>query len=95
MTLEGLFNQIKNVDDPEISEELRIKLLNNFLNVTNENPGKLILNYQKSDNPILNFFDRDKKKGKTVSESLEENAKDLVDKTSEELKKNISTGSTE
>jgi len=61
MTIEGLSKQIENIEDNNLSEDLRIKLLNNFLEVTNENPGKLISNYQKSDNPILNILDRDKK----------------------------------
>lgn len=89
MTIEGLSKQIENIDDPDMSEELRIKLLNSFLNVTSENPGKLILNYQKSDNPILNFFDRDKKKEKTIVDTLKDRATDIIEKAADEIEEGI------
>lgn len=89
MTIEGLSKQIENIEDPNMSEELRIKLLNSFLNVTSENPGKLILNYQKSDNPLLNFFDRDKKKSKTIVDTLEDSTKDIIEKAAEEIEDGI------
>jgi len=89
MTIEGLSKQIENIEDADMSEELRIKLLNTFLNVTSENPGKLILNYQKSDNPILNFFDRDKKKDKTIVDTLKDSAKDIIEKAADEIEEGI------
>lgn len=89
MTIEGLYKQIENIEDADMSEELRIKLLNTFLNVTSENPGKLILNYQKSDNPILNFFDRDKKKDKTIVETLKDSTKDIIEKAADEIEEGI------
>lgn len=89
MTIEGLSKQIENIDDTDISEELRIKLLNSFLNVTSENPGKLILNYQKSDNPILNFFDRDKEKDKTIVDTLKDSTKDIIEKAADEIEDDI------
>lgn len=89
MTIEGLSKQIENIEDSEISEELRIKLLNSFLNVTSENPGKLILDYQKSDNPILNFFDRDRKKGKSIVQTLEDSTKDIIEKAADEIEDGI------
>ncbi|SFO01964.1 hypothetical protein SAMN04487989_1122 [Bizionia echini] len=89
MTIEGLSKQIENIDDAGMSEELRIKLLNSFLNVTSENPGKLILNYQKSDNPILNFFDRDKKKDKTIVDTLKDSTKDIIEKAADEIEEGI------
>lgn len=89
MTIEGLSKQIENIEDSDMSEELRIKLLNSFLNVTSENPGKLILNYQKSDNPIMNFFDRDKKKDKTIVETLKNSTKDVIEKAADEIKEGI------
>jgi len=89
MTIEGLSKQIENIEDADMSEELRIKLLNSFLNVTSENPGKLILNYQKSDNPILNFFDRDKKKNKTIVDTLKDSTKDIIEKAADEIEEGI------
>ncbi|REG86296.1 hypothetical protein [Winogradskyella sediminis] len=89
MTIEGLSKQIENIEDADMSEELRIKLLNSFLNVTSENPGKLILNYQKSDNPFLNYFDRDKKKNKTIVETLEDNTKSIIEKAKDEIEDGI------
>jgi len=91
MTIEGLSKQIENIDDPDMSEELRIKLLNSFLTVTGENPGKLISNYQKSDNPIVNFFDREKKKDKTIVETMEDSTKNIIEKASDEIEGSISS----
>jgi hypothetical protein len=80
MTIQGLSNQIDELDNDDIAEELRTQLLASFLKVTSENPGKLISDYQKSDNPMLNFFDRDRKvkKGKKNIDSAEEKATELV-----------------
>lgn len=89
MTIEGLSKQIENIKDVNMSEELRIKLLNSFLNVTSENPGKLISNYQKSDNPILNFFDRHKKKDKTIIDTLKDSTKDIIEKATDEIEEGI------
>jgi len=90
MTIEGLSNQIDNIEDDTISEELRIKLLNNFLFVSSENPGKLISNYHKSDNPFLNFLEKDKisgltKKRKTVLERTEDKAMEVIEKVVDEV----------
>ena len=89
MTIEGLSNQIEEIEDSDISEELRIKLLHNFLTVTNENPGKLISNYQKSDNPILNILDRDKGKDKPIVKTMEDETKDIIETTADEIKEEI------
>jgi uncharacterized protein YoxC/tetrahydromethanopterin S-methyltransferase subunit B len=43
-TFEGLSKQIENIDN-EISSDLRLKLLTNLLEVSSENPGKLISNW--------------------------------------------------
>lgn len=90
MTIEGLSKQIEKVENSDMSEELRIELLNNFLSVTNENPAKLILNYQKSDNPIFNLLDRDnrKKSNKSnlidkASDKAEEIIEDVIDKATD------------
>lgn len=57
-TYEGLSNQINELDDDEISNELRVKLLFNIVNVNNENPGKLISDYNKSDHPLMDALDK-------------------------------------
>jgi len=96
LTIEGLSNQISDIDDTEISKELRIQLIRNFLAVSSENPGKLISNYQKSDNPILNLFDRDKaiKKAeeKSIAKTVEDSAKRIVNKTTSEIEEGIVKG---
>jgi|SRR5690554_1366472 len=91
MTIEGLSKQIENIEDSELSEELRVKLIRSFLEVTNENPGKLISNYQKSDNPILNILDRDKqeKPNKTIVQTVEERTKGIIEKAADEVEQNV------
>lgn len=57
-TFEGLSKQISDVEDKDISEDLRIKLLYNILEVNSENPGKLISDYNKSDHPLMDALDK-------------------------------------
>lgn len=57
-TFEGLSKQINNIDDKDISSDLRIKLLYNILEVNSENPGKLISDYNKSDHPLMDALDK-------------------------------------
>ncbi|WP_439475329.1 hypothetical protein [Algoriphagus formosus] len=57
-TYEGLSTQISNIQDSEQSEELRFRLLTNFLQVTSENPGKLISNYNTSDHPVMEALEQ-------------------------------------
>src|SRR5690606_33822299 len=91
MTIEGLSKQIENIDNNELSENLRIKLIGNFLEVTNENPGKLISNYQKSDNPIFNILDRDKreKSASTTVKISKEKTETITKKVDDEIGEEI------
>jgi len=57
-TFEGLSRQIDGVEDSDISSELRLKLLYNILEVSSENPGKLITDYNKSDHPLMDALDK-------------------------------------
>ncbi|UCS93773.1 hypothetical protein KZP23_01680 [Echinicola marina] len=57
-TYEGLTKQIANMGDKDNSEELRFRLLANFLQVTSENPGKLISNYEASDHPLMEALEQ-------------------------------------
>ncbi|QYS85949.1 hypothetical protein JJC03_12970 [Flavobacterium oreochromis] len=56
-TFEGLSKQIENLDEENISNELRISLLQNFLYMYSENPGKLISNYDSSDHPVMELLE--------------------------------------
>ncbi|MBI3717385.1 MAG: hypothetical protein HY252_02150 [Sphingobacteriales bacterium] len=57
-TFEGLSKQINNIDDKDVSSDLRIKLLHNILEVNSENPGKLISDYNKTDHPLMDALDK-------------------------------------
>lgn len=57
-TYEGLTKQITNIQDKEQSEELKFRLLSNFLQVSSENPGKLISNYEASDHPVMEALEQ-------------------------------------
>lgn len=53
-TFSGLSNQIEMLPhQSEVKEELRTRLLFNVLQVSAENPGKLITDYNKADHPIM------------------------------------------
>lgn len=57
-TFEGLSKQIQNIEDIEISADLKARLLYNILEVSSENPGKLISDYNKSDHPLMDALDK-------------------------------------
>ncbi|MFA7405820.1 MAG: hypothetical protein WC007_17655, partial [Pelobacteraceae bacterium] len=66
-TFEGLSRQIENIEDEELSSDLRIRLLYNILEVNSENPGKLISDYNKSDHPLMDALDKSVKLGSAVN----------------------------
>lgn len=57
-TYEGLSKQITNLDNDEQTKELKYRLLSSFLQVTSENPGKLISNYEASDHPVMEALEQ-------------------------------------
>jgi hypothetical protein len=69
-TFEGLSTQINNITDVKVSYDLRNKLLYNILEVSSENPGKLISDYNKSDHPLMDALDKSVKLA-TAFERLE------------------------
>jgi chromosome segregation ATPase len=67
-TYSGLANQIENLQQHgEVKDELRTKLLFNVLQVSAENPGKLITNYSKSDHPLMDALENSVKLADSVS----------------------------
>lgn len=66
-TFEGLSTQIANLPDNKASRELKVKLLYNIISASSDNPGKLISDYNTSDNPLLEVLD----KSLSLSKSLE------------------------
>ncbi len=66
-TFQGLEEQISSLGNTETAMELKVKLLYNLVSVSAENPGKLIPNYHKADNPLIEFMD----KSIALSEALE------------------------
>tara|TARA_B110000211_G_scaffold31269_1_gene31730 strand:- start:2648 stop:4048 length:1401 start_codon:yes stop_codon:yes gene_type:complete len=89
-TFEGLSSQIESIEEESISSELRIKLLYNLLEVSAENPGKLISNYNSSDHPLIDALETSSKLGENmrkldkfpglakISELLDKRAKRLL-----------------
>lgn len=71
-TFSGLSNQIETLPhESAVKDELRTKLLFNVLQVSSENPGKLITNYQKSDHPLMEALENSAK----LSDSIDALAK--------------------
>jgi len=61
-TFEGLSTQIETLNTNEdVRNELRTKLLFNLLQVSSENPGKLITDYQTSDHPLMEALENSNK----------------------------------
>ncbi|RZU38188.1 hypothetical protein EV700_2766 [Fluviicoccus keumensis] len=66
-TFSGLSNQIETLPrESAIKEELRTRLLFNLLQVSSENPGKLITNYNKSDHPLMEALENSAKLSDSV-----------------------------
>ncbi len=87
-TFEGLSTQIGNINDKDISNELRTKLLFNILSVSSENPGKLISDYNKSDHPLMDTLEKSVK----LSDAIDNLSKipgfgNLTDRLSKKSKK--------
>ncbi|QZT37064.1 hypothetical protein K5X82_17795 [Halosquirtibacter xylanolyticus] len=101
-TFEGLSTQISKLDDDVISKELRNKLLYNLLDVSSENPGKLISDYNKADHPVMDALDKSVKLANAVdrlnkfpglskvSEMIHKHSKDLLSEESEKIEKGMS-----
>jgi len=66
-TYEGLSKQINELGDDVISSELKIRLLQDFLQMYSENPGKLISDYNSSDHPIMQLLENSNKLERTIS----------------------------
>ncbi len=60
-TYQALVKQINTLDDTESSEELKAKLLYNLVLANSENPGKLITDYNTTDNPLMDALDKSTK----------------------------------
>ena len=99
-TFEGLSKQIKNIEDKEVSSELKIKLLHNILSVSSENPGKLISDYNKADHPLMDALDKSAKLNDAVDaiskipglSKLSKVLENRADKFKQEQEKKISSG---
>lgn len=71
-TFSGLSNQIESLPrESEVRDDLRTRLLFNLLQVSSENPGKLITDYNKSDHPLMDALENSAK----LSDSVETLAK--------------------
>lgn len=57
-TYEGLNDKIQNLEDTKNSSDLRSRLLLNIVMMSAENPGKLITDYNKTDNPLMEIVDK-------------------------------------
>jgi methyl-accepting chemotaxis protein len=66
-TFEGISRQVSRLSDSELSANLESKLLYILIQVSSENPGKLISDYNKADHPLHEVLD----KSVEFAESLE------------------------
>ena len=101
-TYEGLSNQITSIENRDQSEELKVRLLTNFLQASSENPGKLISNYETSDHPVMEALEQSYKLqiaiekladipglGK-IAAILEKSAKRKLEEKTEKIEKALS-----
>lgn len=55
-TFEGLSKQIEDIENEDIANDLKSKLLYIIVSMNSENPGKLIKGYNKPDHPIMDII---------------------------------------
>lgn len=65
-TFEGISKQVSNLQDNRQSTDLESKLLYNIIQVSAENPGKLISDYDKTDHPLYDALDKGVAYAKTL-----------------------------
>ena len=100
-TFEGLSTQISNIEDPNISSDLKNRLLYNVLEVTSENPGKLISDYNKADHPFMEALDKSTQLANTIDklsripglgslvETLQKRATTIIEDKAKQAKKGL------
>lgn len=100
-TYEGLAKQISDLSDNDISADLRNRLLYNMLEVSSENPGKLITDYNKSDHPLMDALDKSVKLAGAVdklaqipgfsrlTQTLEKRSRELIRNEDEKAAKGL------
>lgn len=101
-TFSGLSNQIDSLPSHlgAVKEDLRTRLLYNVLQVSAENPGKLITDYNKADHPLMEALEKSSKLTEAVEAlgkipGLSALAKKLADKSEALLEiqaKKVATG---
>ena len=57
-TYEGLAKQISEMGDDKSSKELQARLLYNTVMLSENNPGELIKNFNRPDNPLLDVLNQ-------------------------------------
>ncbi|PTP88308.1 hypothetical protein CWO04_07800 [Vibrio splendidus] len=102
-TFEGLSTQIDDVKDQTTSDELKTKLLFTIISANNENPGKLISDYNKSDHPLMDALDKSTQLSdavaklakipgfSSITKTLDDKAKQLVEVQAQKVAHGLST----
>jgi hypothetical protein len=98
-TFSGLSTQIESLpNETKVKEELRTRLLFNILQVSAENPGKLITDYNKTDHPFMDALEKSAKLGEAVdalsripgfsplAETLAAKSQRIIDEQSKKIK---------
>lgn len=66
-TYEGLSKQIAELDDDKVSRELQARLLYNTVMLSEKNPGELIKNFNRPDNPLIDVLNQGTKFSEAVA----------------------------
>lgn len=103
-TFSGLSNQIINLPhENAVKEDLRNRLLFNLLQVSSENPGKLITDYNKSDHPFMEALENSAKLSASIdilsklpgfsamAEKLSRKTRDIADTQTQKVVEGLAT----
>lgn len=90
-TFEGLSTQISKLEDDKVSKELQAKLLYNTVCLSEKNPGELMKNFHRADNPLMDVLEHGSKMSELIDKLASvpglSRALNLVGKRSEQIKK--------
>ena len=105
-TYYGLSQQIEKIEEQEMSKDLSTKLLYHVLEMSGENPGKLISDYSNNDHPVMDAIDKSIKLTNsldklsripgfaTIAENLDKRAKHIQEAKAKAVESALSTEKT-
>ena len=86
-TYEGLAQQISKIEDGKVSNELQARLLYNTVMLSEKNPGELIKNFNRPDNPLFDALNQSSRLAEAMEKLSRVPGINKICRTVEDIKK--------